>query len=182
MEGMKTISLMAAVALTSLGLAACGSAKKSASSVDPDAARIKFGECMRAHGIDFSEGPAPGGGQATRVRVGKGGSPQKVQAATKECAKQTGGGPKEPSASEQAEFKDKAVKFAACMRSHGIDMPDPTGSGGIMIQKGPQGLNPNSPRFKTAQADCQKLLPGGGKGMVNSSSGGPSGPSVQTGP
>jgi hypothetical protein len=55
------------------------------------------------------------------------------------------------------------VKFATCMRSHGVpNFPDPSSSGGG-IQIAPEsGLNPASPAFKSAQGQCKKLLPGGG--------------------
>jgi hypothetical protein len=56
---------------------------------------------------------------------------------------------------------DQGVKFAACMRSHGLtNFPDPSsGGGGIQIKSG-SGINPFSPAFKTAQTACKKLLPG----------------------
>lgn len=61
----------------------------------------------------------------------------------------------------------QAIKFSDCMRSHGLtNFPDPTsGGGGIRIQITPgSGLSPSSPTFRSAQAACQKLLPGGGPG------------------
>jgi hypothetical protein len=60
------------------------------------------------------------------------------------------------------------IKFAACMRSHGVpNFPDPSGGGGIHIAAG-SGINPFSPAFKAAQASCRKLLPGGGPGAQHS--------------
>ena len=62
-----------------------------------------------------------------------------------------------------------ALKYAQCMRSHGVDIPDPqtTGSGGgfaIRIQGGPgSGINPDSTTFQNAQKACQSLLPNGGQ-------------------
>ncbi|MGA9857592.1 MAG: hypothetical protein WBQ18_06990 [Solirubrobacteraceae bacterium] len=56
------------------------------------------------------------------------------------------------------------IKFAGCMRSHGVpNFPDPTGGGGIHISSG-SGIDISSPAFQAAQASCQKLLPGGGPG------------------
>jgi hypothetical protein len=57
------------------------------------------------------------------------------------------------------------IKFADCMRTHGVpNFPDPGSSGGgIQIQAG-SGINPFSPSVKAAQASCAKLLPGGGPG------------------
>lgn len=59
----------------------------------------------------------------------------------------------------------QGIKFADCMRSHGVpNFPDPTGAGGgIRIQIG-SGVNPASPAFQSAQRSCGKLLPGGGPG------------------
>jgi hypothetical protein len=58
----------------------------------------------------------------------------------------------------------QGLKFADCMRSHGVpNFPDPGGGGGgIQIPAG-SGINPFSPAFKAAQQDCRTLLPGGGQ-------------------
>jgi hypothetical protein len=54
------------------------------------------------------------------------------------------------------------LAFSICMRSHGVpNFPDPSPGGGIKIPAN-SGLNPFSPSFKAAQAQCHKLLPGGG--------------------
>lgn len=54
------------------------------------------------------------------------------------------------------------IKFASCMRSHGIpNFPDPSGGGGIKITAG-SGIDPQSPAFRSARTACAKLLPGGG--------------------
>jgi hypothetical protein len=55
------------------------------------------------------------------------------------------------------------IRFADCMRSHGVpNFPDPGGGGGkIQITPG-SGINPQSPAFQSARTACAKLLPGGG--------------------
>ncbi len=62
----------------------------------------------------------------------------------------------------------QGIKFAACMRAHGVpDFADPTG-GGIQGTAG-SGVDPASPAFKTAQQHCQALLPSGqGPGQATS--------------
>jgi hypothetical protein len=58
----------------------------------------------------------------------------------------------------------QGIKFADCMRSHGLsNFPDPGSGGGIQIPVG-SGLKPFSPAFKAAQRACASLLPGGGPG------------------
>jgi hypothetical protein len=51
------------------------------------------------------------------------------------------------------------IRFADCMRSHGVpNFPDPSaGGGGIEI---PSGVNPQSPAFQSAQSACSALMPG----------------------
>ena len=54
------------------------------------------------------------------------------------------------------------LAFSTCMRSHGVpNFPDPSAGGGIHLPDG-SNLNPASPSFRAARAQCQKLLPGGG--------------------
>src|SRR4029453_16532882 len=55
-----------------------------------------------------------------------------------------------------------ALKFAKCMREHGIDMPDPqrVGNGGIkMTQKATPG---SRAKMEAANKDCQKYMKVGG--------------------
>ena len=57
------------------------------------------------------------------------------------------------------------LRFAKCMRSHGVpNFPDPGTAGGIQISPG-SGLDPQSPAFQAARNACGKLLPGGGPGL-----------------
>jgi hypothetical protein len=64
-----------------------------------------------------------------------------------------------------AQARRAAVRFAGCMRSHGVpSFPDSTAPGG-----GPKwdldnipGVNPSSPSFQAAYTACEHLLPGGG--------------------
>jgi hypothetical protein len=45
------------------------------------------------------------------------------------------------------------------MRERGVDVPDPRpGSGGIQLQVGQNGIDPNSQTFKDAQSACQPIM------------------------
>jgi hypothetical protein len=56
------------------------------------------------------------------------------------------------------------IKFADCMRAHGVpNFPDPSSGGGIQIPDN-SGINPQSPAFQAAEKSCFSLLPGGGPG------------------
>jgi hypothetical protein len=66
------------------------------------------------------------------------------------------GGPQSPAVASAF------LKFANCMRSHGVpNFPDPGSGRGIDISPG-SGIDPASPAYQSAQSGCKKLLPGGG--------------------
>jgi hypothetical protein len=67
-------------------------------------------------------------------------------------------------AAQQQKALSQALKFVACMRSHGLpDMPDPVAErGGISIRAGSKGFGPNSPQFRSAQHACRQFMLGGG--------------------
>jgi hypothetical protein len=55
------------------------------------------------------------------------------------------------------------LKFAQCMRAHGVpNFPDPSSNGSIQV--GPSsGVDKGSPKFQAALQACQKVLPNGGR-------------------
>ena len=63
-----------------------------------------------------------------------------------------------------------ALKFASCLRSHGVpNFPDPkpNGSGGMQVEKTPgstkvNGVSVNGPAFQSAMTACKSYLPNGG--------------------
>lgn len=160
--------LIALLALSPLALAACGGSDDPSAKGpdDSDAARVKFEQCLRDNGVNVESDPDGGGATRITMRRGQGPAPAKFEQIQRDCQKKAGFKPRPPSEEQQAEFRDAALKFARCMRSKGIDMPDPkvAGDGVGMLQRGPSGVNPNSPRFKAAQEECGKLMPGGGPG------------------
>ena len=74
-----------------------------------------------------------------------------------------GGSSDDPTAGtgdRRAEFREAALKFAQCMREHGIDMPDPKpGEGGrIQLMAGPGTANTNQQQMDDAQEACRKHM------------------------
>jgi len=64
--------------------------------------------------------------------------------------------------SSSAALYDDELKYAQCMRTHGVpNFPDPSSSGSFQM---PAGTNRSSPAF----AACQKFLPGRGSGGLGS--------------
>ena len=193
-------ALAAAVALIAAGVlvAGCGggsrspgvagagssstSAAKSSSSGSSKGSALAFSRCMRSHGVpDF---PDPKSNGTIQVNAGPGsdlgpGNPQfkRAQRACQPLLPAT-------SAEHQHEEFAAALRFAACMRSHGVpNFPDPAppssgpqtgsagrGSAGGGNPLGTNGVDPNSPHFQAANRACRSLTPGGGGVVV---SGGP---------
>jgi hypothetical protein len=154
-----------------LTLAACGSETPSSANTQAkrEAAQLKFARCMRDHGVNVPD-PKPGGdGGPGNIRVGGPGkdaiAPGVMQRADAACRKYLEAVAPKLSPEQQAQLRDQALKFARCMRSHGVDMPDPeVGNGGlrITIRGGPGSkgsLNPSSPAFKDAQEACKAFQP-----------------------
>ena len=149
---------------------------------------------MRKHGVDIPDptfsGKGPvviqgnGGGSGAANGSGQstfGGSPE-FQQAQRACqhfldeAVNNASGPK-VSAADRAKAQAAALKFAACMRKHGIDFPDPTvQSNGAVTQQ--LQVDPNDPSFQAAQDACKKYLPGRGKGLTTNGGGSGNGATV----
>jgi len=80
-------------------------------------------------------------------------------------------------ATSSSDPRQAMLRFAQCMRQHGVDIPDPNGNGAITVQgdaggsssgpqSGPGSVDPNSPTFQAAQTACQKFMPSGGPGNL----------------
>lgn len=135
-------SLFSAVLLTAvLSLtAACGSSGTShagaSSGTTTDAAdrAVVFAQCMRQHGVQVSD-PNQSGGVSIPGNVDEG----TLNTARQACAKydiKKGSGP------QSAADQDRNLKLAACLRQHGLNVPDPKPGQGLMI--GPPGPRPGS--------------------------------------
>jgi hypothetical protein len=132
-------SAAAAIAVTAAALlaAACGSSPSSTGSGGSTGtgqaasytSALAYSQCVRAHGIpDFpdpdSSGEIP---KAAIVQLKVSGS--LLSAATSACEQLNPNQP--PSQNQQQQQLTDDLKFAQCMRSHGLpDFPDPTDSNG----------------------------------------------------
>lgn len=113
--------------------------------------------CMRAHGItDFPE-PSAAGGIVIGVKRGSRsdldpGNPR-FRAALRACSSVLGLTP--PSPAQQAAQLARALRFAVCMRAHGVtNFPDPGAAGSFTIDGASGGLNPSDPTFQSASKAC----------------------------
>jgi hypothetical protein len=163
----------AAMAAIALLVAACGGRSSSPSSAGPPslqsltAQALAYAKCMRSHGIPNFPDPTVqdnAGSKGVGFSMPSGVDPHspQFQSASKTCQKQTGFG-HISTAQLQAGMND-LLKYAECMRSHGItNFPDPVeSSNNIGFNTQGTGIDQNSPQFKAADKACQPLMPDGG--------------------
>ncbi len=171
-----------ALAATTTGLAtvallACGGSKSPTNAASGQsgerAAETKladFARCMREHGINASTSTGPGGqGFGLKVSGKSGAGPQTMEAAQRACKRYQPEPKKiDLSPQEKVAHEEAVLKFAKCMREHGIEVHASSAGGGVQIQIHPKaggaGPNPESPAFQSAQKSCQGLLPFKGNG------------------
>jgi hypothetical protein len=173
---MRMRRLAAALALpTVLALTACGGGEESdgiasagggdaknaaaspSQSLSPEDAQLKFAQCMRENGVEMADPESDG-----RVRIqvtGKPGSRDKTEAAMKKCRPYLEAGGKMPNM-QDPKVRDQFVKFAQCMREHGVNMEDPGPEGGLRIKGNPGDMSRE--KMEKARKACESLRPGGG--------------------
>jgi hypothetical protein len=124
---------------------------------------VAYTGCMRSHGVPDLPVPTTVN-NATQQEVGFGLPPDQqspqYRSANKVCQYLLPGDGTGPSPGMVQQAMAKALKFSACMRSHGLpDFPDPkANSRGISITGG-RGIDVSSPQFQRAQNHCRSLSP-----------------------
>ncbi len=162
------ITVMAAAALLA---AACGGSPSSTGSggspnADGSATSllIAYTQCMRSHGVPDYPGPTSGG-QMPKITSGQqvGVTDSRLTAAQGTC--QALWPYQAPTQAQQRQQLTDDVKFAQCMRSHGLpNFPDPTNSGGhveFVISVSRDGFTITSPQILAKAHACQHVLPAG---------------------
>jgi hypothetical protein len=124
---------------------------------------LAYAQCMRSHGVPrFPDPDSRGNFAVSPSEIGPVNGAQ-FRNADKACRHLLPGSqPMTPAQERQATAQ--ALRFVACMRSHGLPhFPDPVvNAQGIGFRVGGNGdPRPSSPQFKAAQQACQKLMPGG---------------------
>jgi hypothetical protein len=173
------ITSLAALALAAT-VAACGSSSSSNSSASATGsqfqARVNLAKCARAHGINVPD-PSPGGGPGEGIgRVLRQYSQSQINTALQACRPYLAKAFPQfnQSPAQRAQFQQQLVKFAECMRSHGVNVPDPTsnGNGAFGFRQAFRSIDRNSPAFQSALKACQSLRPRFGRGAGGPGGGG----------
>jgi hypothetical protein len=128
-------------------------------------AALAYVDCMRSHGVSNFPDPTSDGQINVKFAFGgKDGAPAssgidrmspRYISADQTCRHLLPGGVPTPAQNQQALAKE--LKFAQCMRSHGVsNFPDPTNAGVVHLL----GVDQNSPQYKSAEKACDVLVPG----------------------
>jgi hypothetical protein len=179
-RGLRRAAALAAVAAVATAATACGSSTPSSPSAPTYVQVLALVQCMRSHGVPNFPDPDASRGYslaANGVLTGAGGSSvdinnSQAQAAYGDCRHLVPGGPsisqleqaEQQAQQQQAKMLPLLVKYAQCMRGHGVpNFPAPGQS-----KSGPGGSpNVNSPQYLAAATACQHLLPPGAKVSVS---------------
>ena len=162
------ITVMAAAALPAT--ACSGSPSSTGSGGAPNAGGsaasqlIAYTQCMRSHGVPDYPGPNSNG-QMPKITSGQqvGASDSRLTAAQGAC--QAMWPYQAPTQAQQRQQLTDDLKFAQCMRSHGVpDFPDPTSEPSgprFVISISRDGFDPHSPQILAKAHACQHVLPAG---------------------
>jgi hypothetical protein len=169
--GVVALSLLASACGSSSGakvaqLGTTSSAKNSGSSSASGSGGARaYSACMRSHGVrNFPDPDSQGrllitGGTDSNGQTGVEMNSRRARAAEEACRRLLPNGG-QPTAAQQAKAQQAMLKFAQCMRSHGVPkFPDPKAGGALVLGK-KAGVDPNTPQFKAAQQTCAKAVPG----------------------
>jgi hypothetical protein len=143
------------------GVSSATASPSQSATVSGEAEALQYAACMRSHGVpDFPDPTVQNGSVGFSITAGDGvdQNSAQYQSARQACSSLRGGGTANSGSGNLA----KELKFAQCMRSHGVpDFPDPNKNGGF---SGTSTLNPSSLTFQNAQSTCMQLSGLGGPG------------------
>jgi hypothetical protein len=148
-------------------VAGCGSTPSNSSSSGESStveAEVAYQQCMSSHGVqgvtvnssgDVSmSSSSNSGGQRQQA----GGLTPAVQSAMTACQHLLPGG--QLTQAELRKLLPQGLKYAACMRTHGVpNFPDPSLNDTTQIGGPGSGIDPESAQFQKAQQSCRSLKP-----------------------
>jgi hypothetical protein len=123
---------------------------------------LNYARCMRAHGVNMPDPVHIPGHPGLSLVTSS--TPPPSRAATAACTHFLQPIIQAKTAAMTPARLAALASYARCMRSHGINMLDPTSSGQLNLGTVPgisSNFGRNSPQFRGADAACRHLLPAG---------------------
>jgi hypothetical protein len=159
--------VVAAAAVAVLAAGCGGGSSPPTSSTRPDAATsdlagdaVAFAACMRSHGLSSYPDPqvsqSPGHAQITISPGGLDPTSPAFKSATHTCGHLLPDGGS-PSAAISPREQTQDLRFASCMRTHGVtNFPDPDHDGVFTL---PSAVDQQAPQFQRATNACANVEP-----------------------
>jgi hypothetical protein len=120
------------------------------------AAALNYAKCMRSHGVSAFPDPDANGNLAVDGNAVGINSPTYKSADTA-CKSLMPAGP--PPNADSGGNRTDGLKYSKCMRANGVpNFPDPDANGGMDLDIGKLGVDPNGPVFTKADHTCHKFL------------------------
>jgi hypothetical protein len=119
--------------------------------------QLTFSQCIRSHGVSRFPDPNNGGipkEDAQQLGV----SESQYQAAYGACQHLLLNGGSGPNQAQIELVGQQSLRFAQCVRSHGVNLPDPDSSGRIP-DPASVGIDQGSPQFEAANQACGQFRP-----------------------
>jgi hypothetical protein len=114
---------------------------------------------MRSHGVPTFPDPTSGGAIPKVGLQQLGVTAARFQSAHAACDHLLPGGGSRPSPAQVQYVKALGLRFARCVRGHGLpNFPDP-GSDGRIPDPATEGIDQGSPKFEAANRACGKYRP-----------------------
>jgi hypothetical protein len=119
--------------------------------------QLTFSQCMRSHGVSRFPDPNSGGipkEDAQQLGV----TESQYQAAYNACQHLLPNGGSGPNQAQIELVRQQSLQFSQCVRSHGVNLPDPDSSGRIP-DPASVGIDQGSPQFEAANQACGQFRP-----------------------
>jgi hypothetical protein len=157
--------IIIATASVVLMLAGCGGGRSSTGSGglsnaggSTNSHQVAFARCMRSNGVVNYPDPNRGGVIPKESSQELGVTTAEFQSAQNSCRHLLPNGGNGPDQAELQQVAAQGLRFAQCMRTHGVALPDPDSSGRIP-DPASEGINQGSPQFEAANQACGKYRP-----------------------
>jgi hypothetical protein len=157
-QGAAILIVMVGIALLT---AACGGGTSAGSGASPSATSVQakavaWAQCMRSHGVpDFPDPSSNGAFNASSLNLQSSPQGQSAMNACKGLQPNLGA-----SGQSQAQDLTQKLKFAQCMRTHGVpSFPDPSSNGAFHISI--KTINTQLATYKKAEQACQSIMSSG---------------------
>jgi hypothetical protein len=165
-----TVRTVAAIVAVALLAAACGASPSSsgsggsptaggsATTLRTNSQPVAFAQCMRSNGVTNYPDPNSRGVIPKESPQQLGVSSSQFQSAQNACQHLLPNGGNGPNQTQLQLARAQGLRFAQCMRTHGVALPDPD-SGGQIPDPATVGINQGSPKFEAANQACGKYRP-----------------------